>query len=317
VKNELELRQLRVFLAVVEVAGYSRAATALGLSQSTVSEAIASLERTLGATLLRREGRRVVPTDPGEVLRGFAQKLVALAAEAAAKTSMAADTATPQLAIGAADSLGSYLLPDALARLRAARPQSRATIRTGDCEEIRAWVQDGEVEVGLVIEPVMARTKDRGEALIGHCPLILCGRPRAGNFGALELRRCAVHIAGLEGLYHKALRTCLRRAGAPMPPLHAGGSIEGVKRAVLSSPDAVGVLPSFAVAPELEQGELQVLKLDPPLPMLRVAAVWQGGKRTVPRPLVTELVTLLGAALSGASSSAPRRRERGSRVDAR
>src|SRR5438105_15278451 len=93
----LELRQLRVFLAVLDAAGYSRAAAAMGLSQSTVSEAVASLERALGVPLLRREGRRVVPTGPGEILRGFALKLVSLAAEAAAATRLAFDEARPQL----------------------------------------------------------------------------------------------------------------------------------------------------------------------------------------------------------------------------
>ncbi|HET7452873.1 MAG TPA: LysR family transcriptional regulator, partial [Thermoanaerobaculia bacterium] len=42
----LELRHLRVFVAVVDQGGYTRAAETLGVSQSTVSEALAALERT-------------------------------------------------------------------------------------------------------------------------------------------------------------------------------------------------------------------------------------------------------------------------------
>jgi DNA-binding transcriptional LysR family regulator len=52
VKTTLELRHLRVPLAVVENGGYTGAARALGVAQSTVSEAVAALERALGAPVL-------------------------------------------------------------------------------------------------------------------------------------------------------------------------------------------------------------------------------------------------------------------------
>ena len=59
VKTELELRHLRVFVAVVDAGTRTRAARALGISQSTVSETLAGLERAVGVELFqRRPGAR-------------------------------------------------------------------------------------------------------------------------------------------------------------------------------------------------------------------------------------------------------------------
>lgn len=56
-RTELELRQLRVFVAVVEHRSVTRAAGPLELSQSTVSETISALERTLGVPIFRSRTR--------------------------------------------------------------------------------------------------------------------------------------------------------------------------------------------------------------------------------------------------------------------
>ena len=57
VKTEIELRHLRVFAAVVDAGTYTRAARALGLSQSTVSETLSALERALGVELFRKAAK--------------------------------------------------------------------------------------------------------------------------------------------------------------------------------------------------------------------------------------------------------------------
>lgn len=60
--SDLDARQLRAFVAVVREGSVSRAAATLGLAQSTVSEALAALDRTLGvAALQRQRGARRMP----------------------------------------------------------------------------------------------------------------------------------------------------------------------------------------------------------------------------------------------------------------
>ena len=68
--SALEVRQLRAFLALVDHGSVSAAALALGLAQSTVSEALAALERAVGAPIvLRRRGAQPTAlTAAGEAL---------------------------------------------------------------------------------------------------------------------------------------------------------------------------------------------------------------------------------------------------------
>ncbi|MFJ3197804.1 LysR family transcriptional regulator [Streptomyces griseoviridis] len=68
---DVELRQLRCLVAIVDEGGFTDAAIALGVSQAAVSRTLASLERTLGVRLLRRTSRAVAPTPTG--LRVLAQ----------------------------------------------------------------------------------------------------------------------------------------------------------------------------------------------------------------------------------------------------
>ncbi|MFJ6086703.1 LysR family transcriptional regulator [Streptomyces sp. NPDC092369] len=68
---DVELRQLRCLVAIVDEGSFTDAAIALGVSQAAVSRTLASFERALGVRLLRRTSREVAPTPTG--LRVLAQ----------------------------------------------------------------------------------------------------------------------------------------------------------------------------------------------------------------------------------------------------
>ena len=63
--DEVELRQLRCLVAIVDEGTFTDAAIALGVSQAAVSRTLAGLERALGVRLLRRTSREVTPTATG------------------------------------------------------------------------------------------------------------------------------------------------------------------------------------------------------------------------------------------------------------
>ncbi|MGV5038655.1 LysR family transcriptional regulator, partial [Streptomyces sp. NRAIS4] len=63
--DEIELRQLRCLVAIVDEGTFTDAAIALGVSQAAVSRTLAGLERSLGVRLLRRTSREVTPTATG------------------------------------------------------------------------------------------------------------------------------------------------------------------------------------------------------------------------------------------------------------
>ncbi|QUH02872.1 LysR family transcriptional regulator [Saccharopolyspora erythraea] len=74
---DLELRQLRCLVAIVDTGTFTDAAIELGVSQAAVSRTLASLESALGVRLLRRTSREVVPTAAGTQVLARARRLLA------------------------------------------------------------------------------------------------------------------------------------------------------------------------------------------------------------------------------------------------
>ncbi|MFG3019663.1 LysR family transcriptional regulator [Streptomyces sp. NPDC048254] len=79
--DEVELRQLRCLVAIVEEGTFTDAAIALGVSQAAVSRTLAGLERALGVRLLRRTSREVTPTASGLRVVERARRVLAAVAD--------------------------------------------------------------------------------------------------------------------------------------------------------------------------------------------------------------------------------------------
>ena len=74
----MELRQIRYFIQVVQLGSVSKAARALNMAQPALSRHIQSLEHGLGASLLIRTTRGVVPTEAGAKLAELGTFLIGL-----------------------------------------------------------------------------------------------------------------------------------------------------------------------------------------------------------------------------------------------
>ena len=73
----MELHQLEYLIAVAEEQHFTRAAARCHVSQSTISAAIAALERELGAAIFVRDARHVTITAPGQTLLSYARQALA------------------------------------------------------------------------------------------------------------------------------------------------------------------------------------------------------------------------------------------------
>ncbi len=98
--NAVELRELRIFLALAEELHFGRTAERLHISQPGVSEALRSLEARIGARLVERTSRRVSLTLAGEELRSNIIPALAAVDRALAQASDHAASVAGRLRIG-------------------------------------------------------------------------------------------------------------------------------------------------------------------------------------------------------------------------
>ena len=292
-KTELEMRHLRVFAAVVDAGTHTRAARALGFSQSTVSETLSALERALGVELFRRTARGAPALTPsGDVLLDYARRMFALNSELVGALADASSRVKATLTVSAVESIGAYVLPSRLAARRARGPAVRIEVVTGSCAEIRERVAAGESDLGLVLEP---ETGPEAGEVLAKARLLILGAPSHplahGVAPADALRRCDFYMCDAGGNYHQTLLQHFEEAGLPPPRMQAMGTIEGVKRGILAGGTALGLLPEHAVEPELRSGALAEVRVRPALPCVVLRAVLSPA--APPSPVVDDLIDAL------------------------
>lgn len=116
-----DLDLLRSFAAVADCGGFTRAAERLGRTQSTVSLQIKRLEDGLGKRLFERGGRDLAITPEGEILLGYARRMLHVAEEA--RLRLAAGGASDTVRLGTPEDFATVHLADVLSRFARAHPQ--------------------------------------------------------------------------------------------------------------------------------------------------------------------------------------------------
>lgn len=145
--QNLNLKQLEVFAAVVEQGSFTAAAEQLYLAQSTVSGHITSLEKELGVTLLLRTGKRKIAlTEEGRKVYTHAKVILQNCADL---TRQLMEHAHLELTLAASSIPMQYLLPGYLADFSRQYPQYRFTLRGGDSDAVHRMVLDGEAQLGF------------------------------------------------------------------------------------------------------------------------------------------------------------------------
>jgi DNA-binding transcriptional LysR family regulator len=146
----MNLKQLKVFLAVADSGSFSKGAEASCITQSTVSQHIASLESEFGVRLLDRTAKGALLTEGGKVLLQHARGLMAEmhAVEQVMRRFKGIEEA--ELTVGCSNIPGVYMIPSALQRLQHCFPGLTITLSQSDSREVLAKLVRNEMEIGVV-----------------------------------------------------------------------------------------------------------------------------------------------------------------------
>lgn len=150
----MDLSDLRIFTAVVEEGGITRAAERLHRVQSNVTTRIRQLEEDLGVPLFIREGKRLHLSPAGQILQDYAERLLKLAEE----TREAVHESAPRglFRLGSMESTAAVRLPKPLARFNKLYPEVVLELRTGNPTQLGEALLAGELDAALMAEPVAA-----------------------------------------------------------------------------------------------------------------------------------------------------------------
>ncbi|GIJ71191.1 LysR family transcriptional regulator [Virgisporangium ochraceum] len=144
--RELEIGLLRSFVAAVRAGSISRAATALGQTQPGLSQQLRRLEGVVGRPLLHRSPSGVSPTRAGEELLPYADRILALSAQALTETGRAL---SGHCGVGLLEDLAMSHLPQALADLARLHPGATLEVLSGSRAAAREAFDAGRVHLVL------------------------------------------------------------------------------------------------------------------------------------------------------------------------
>lgn len=147
----ITLRQIRYFLAVAETGKMALAASDLGVSQSSITEAVKTLEAEIGAPLLRRHRAGVSLTHEGYQFLRHARAVTSAVADArhAVKRSLA--RASGRLTVGISYTVAGYFLPAPLERFRRAFPEVVVELVERERVEVESMILAGALDLGILL----------------------------------------------------------------------------------------------------------------------------------------------------------------------
>lgn len=141
-------RNLEIFVAVAEHGKMSAAAKELFITQSSVSQAIAEIEREYGVRLFDRLSRSLYLTETGKDFLIYAKRALSLHRE---MEDFLRDTSrTRRIRIGATVTVGTCLISPLASRLRAIDPDLRIEITVANTHELEEMLLHSQLDIGLV-----------------------------------------------------------------------------------------------------------------------------------------------------------------------
>jgi len=167
----LELDVLRTFVAIAETNSFSSAANAVFRTPSAVSMQIKKLEETLGRAMFSRDARSVSLTPDGEVLLGYARRLLAINREAVSKFIIPEINGVVH--IGSPDDVGDRILPMVLKRFAKTHPGISVDVVIDQSVNLRKRLEERRLDITLVT--CQPETLPEGAEIVRTEPLVWAG----------------------------------------------------------------------------------------------------------------------------------------------
>lgn len=157
----MEFHQLTYFLAAAQTQNFRKAAELCLVAQSALSRQIAALEAELGVELFTRSKKRVILTTAGDEFAAYVRGALEQLQQGQQMLGDLRDGQRGTIKLGCVESLASSFLPPIFAIFHNQHPLIRLKARVSHTDELIRLVEQGEVDLGLILDPAI-----RSELLI-------------------------------------------------------------------------------------------------------------------------------------------------------
>lgn len=281
----MNLRDLSYLVALAEYRHFGRAAEASFVSQPTLSTQIRKLEDELGVALVERTPRKVLLTETGREIARRARGVLSQVDEIKSIAQRTRDPESGTIRLGIFPTLGPYLLPHVVPRLRTRFPRLELLLREEKTEQVLHMLREGTLDAGILALPV--HDESLHTEFLFEEPFVLAvpsGHELATRSSLRMEDLSQQNLLLLEDghcLRDQALEVC-HLAGAGEKSGFRATSLETLRQMV-SANVGITLLPALAVKPPVAQSaNVSLIEFEAPAPSRRIAMLWRKSSAMTP-----------------------------------
>jgi len=272
----MDLAELKIFKAVAEQGGITKAAAALHRVQSNVTTRVKQLEDRVGAKLFHRQGRRLVLSSEGKVLLAYADRILRLSDEAQA--ALKGHGPHGVFKLGTIESTAATRLPPVLARYHRGYPAVRLELVTGTSGALVDRVLRGEIEAAFVAEPFTEKNLETQHAFTEELVLITPkGHRRVTRPQDIDERVVLAFTTGCS--YRRRLESWLGRSSIVAERIMEYGSYHAITACVAAG-GGIAVVPKSVLRTTGVEGQVAMHALPASVADAKTMLVWRAGHRS-------------------------------------
>ena len=292
----MNLRDLRYLVSLAEHRHFGRAAEASFVSQPTLSTQIRKLEEELGVALVERTPRKVLLTEVGREIAQRAREVLNEVEQIRAIARRTLDPESGTVRLGIFPTLGPYLLPHVVPRIRERFPRLQLLLTEEKTEVVLRLLREGRLDAGILALPIHDDQLHQKFLFEEDFVLAVPETHELAGRAGLKLDELAdQNLLLLEDghcLRDQALEVC-ELAGAAERSGFRATSLETLRQMVAAGV-GITLLPNLAVQPPIApSADIHLVPFRGDPPSRRIAMVWR--KSSAMSPFLERLADVIRA----------------------
>ncbi|MCC6469905.1 MAG: LysR family transcriptional regulator [Alphaproteobacteria bacterium] len=287
---KVTLSQIEAFHWIAALGSFHAAAERLHVAQPTISVRIRALERSIGARLFERRGRKIRVTPAGLELAERAERLLTIAREISDAGPNVGDRLRPRLRLGAPDGFALVCLPLMLQLMEKEDPALKMALTIENSAVLNHQVNAGELDIAFIANPVVG-SHVRTEYL-GNQDIAWVASPRLALPNRVlrpaDLAKFQIFTNPEPSRLIVLVREWFAGAGCDVARVSTCNNLSVIVR-LTAAVAGISLLPTGIVQSELRSGELRRLDVRPAIPKQELAAVYHLGAE---RPAVEKVLAI-------------------------